>query len=109
MSAFWTQRIHENLLQEAGLDLSTCLADPRPAPPQAVSEGCFAAYLDNEVFLSAKKGRCADMMAKAAESLNRAGLPLHEVEGPSLQQVVLGISIDGGGVTSAPTPRGFGG
>ena len=45
------------------------------------------------------------MMAKAAESLNRAGLPLHEVEGPSLQQVVLGISIDGERGEIRPNPQ----
>ena len=84
--------VHEKLMLEAGATLSQFLRDHTPVPLGAVERGCQAVYLDDEVFLSVDKESARLDLHRAGEALHAAGLPTHEVEEPSLEQVFWGPS-----------------
>ena len=107
LSAYWTQRVHERLLEESGVSLDRTLRDHRPPPPQAYELGCHAIYLDNEGFLGEDHLEVDATLARAKKGLHDAGLPTHEEAAASLDHTFLGTRIDGASGVIQPSSTRF--
>ncbi|CAK0888695.1 unnamed protein product, partial [Prorocentrum cordatum] len=88
------QRVHRAIVLGKGGPPGTAeIADGRP--PAEVSEGAFAAYVDNFVAYGTGPERPADMLDAARKAAEGAGPPVHPTEPPATVSEQLGWVFDG--------------
>ncbi|CAK0830780.1 unnamed protein product, partial [Prorocentrum cordatum] len=88
------QRVHRAIVLGKG-DLSETAEIVDGRPPADVSEGAFAAYVDNFVAFGTGPERPAAMLDAARKALEGAGPPVHPTEPPATVSGQLGWVFDG--------------